>query len=67
VRIPAVSPEVSFPRFIPGVPAVGPLGILTILSTPAHDVACFDWKVVDTGGSASTQWRSLPAPTLPTQ
>ena len=53
--IPAVSPEVSFERSIPGVPAVGPLGVLTFLSTPAHAVACFDWKVVNAGGGAPTQ------------
>ena len=54
VAIPAVSPAVSFDLPIPGVPAIGPLGILTALSTAAQGVMCLDWKVVDTGGGASS-------------
>jgi hypothetical protein len=44
-----VTPAVSFNLPIPGVPAIGSLGILTGLSTPEEGVMCFDWKIVNTG------------------
>jgi uncharacterized repeat protein (TIGR03803 family) len=50
--IPAVLPAVTFNVPLPGVPAIGPLLILTTLSTPEKGVMCFDWKIADTGGSA---------------
>jgi len=53
--IPAVVPAVSFNVPIPGVPPIGPLAILTALSTSA--TTCFDVKVVDTGGPAATAQR----------
>jgi len=50
--IPAVLPAVTFNVPLPGVPAIGPLLILTTLSTPEKGVMCFDWTIADTGGSA---------------
>ena len=54
VEIPAALPEVSFDVPIPGFPAIGPLGIVTTLSTK-QGATCFDWNVVYTGGGASAQ------------
>lgn len=54
VEIPVALPEVSFDVPIPGFPAIGPLGIVTTLSTK-EGATCFDWNVVDTGGGASAQ------------
>jgi uncharacterized repeat protein (TIGR03803 family) len=64
IPIPAVSPAVSVNVPFPNVPPIGPIGILTILSTPAQGVMCFDWEVVDTG-AASVAVRDLE-PTLVT-
>ena len=51
IPIPVVSPAVSLSVPIPNVPPIGPIGVLTVLSTPAQGVMCFDWKIVDTGGA----------------
>jgi hypothetical protein len=42
---------------LPGMSAVGPLGILTVLDTPTLGSRCLDWKVIDTGSPSLTRSR----------
>ncbi len=54
IPIPAMSPAVSLNVPILGVPAMGPVAVFTVLSTPTQGVMCFDWKIIDTGGTRTT-------------
>jgi uncharacterized repeat protein (TIGR03803 family) len=51
--IPAVHPRVSFTVPISGVPPIGGIGLLTVMSTPSQGVVCFDWQVTDTAAPMS--------------
>ena len=63
IPIPAVSPAVSLNVPIPNVPPLGPIGILTILSTPAQGAVCFDLEDGGHGGALSNCWSArVPAP-----
>jgi Tol biopolymer transport system component len=47
IPIPAVNPLVSFNVPIPGFPAIGPVGLLTVISTPARGLICGDFKITN--------------------
>ncbi|MEO8075918.1 MAG: choice-of-anchor tandem repeat GloVer-containing protein [Acidobacteriota bacterium] len=49
--VPAIAPAVSFNVPLTGFPAIGNVGILTVLNAPGWSGACYDWQVVDTGGA----------------
>ena len=47
IQIPAINPLASFNLPIPGFPAIGPIGLLTVISTPANGIICGDVKVTN--------------------
>ena len=54
VPVPAIAPAVSFNLPIAGFPSIGNVGLLTVLNAPGWPGACYDWQVVDTGGSGAS-------------
>jgi uncharacterized repeat protein (TIGR03803 family) len=54
VPIPEVTPAVTFDVPVPNFPHVGNIGVLMVLAAPSSPTACWDWKIVNTGGAGPT-------------